>query len=381
MSSLLHARRRAMRLVLVVTAILAGAASVSYATTLATARSAAVVVITGCQAKSNGQLRLVASASECKDQELVVSWNSEGATGPTGPAGPAGPAGAAGAAGPPGHDGAPGPQGAPGTPGADGARGPAGPAGADGAQGPAGSNGADGAQGLAGPAGADGAQGPAGAAGADGAQGPVGPIGPAGPPGPPGQGGGSNNELTSPNGVYSLKVDDNGIVLNGGPNGLLRISSSGILMVGPGNAGRLLMDGQSIFLTGPQGAQLVLFNGGASLETPSNGSLALGLPNPGATLTGPGGSVLQLRASDVLLAGAGSVMSMGKNQLNESQLDLSSGWVQVASGHIGLGGYCHGVVRAQVDLVRNSYQFYAPLGTGGWENGIVPEGSPSVSAC
>jgi hypothetical protein len=105
------------------------------------------------------------------------------------------------------------------------------------------------------------------------------------------------------------------------------------------------------------------------------------LPNAGATLTGPGGSVLQLRENDVILTGAGSNMSFGKNQFNESQLDLSSGWVQVASGHIGLGGFCHGVVRAQVDLVRNSYQFYAPLQAGGWENGIVPEGSPSVFAC
>jgi hypothetical protein len=170
-------------------------------------------------------------------------------------------------------------------------------------------------------------------------------------------------------------------VLNGGQNGLLRISSNGILMVGPGNVGQLLMNNQSVFLTGPQGAQLVLFNGGASLETQSNGSLGIGLPNVGATLSGPGGSVLQLRASDVTLAGAGSILGMGPNQLNAPQLDLSSGWVQVASGHIGLGGFCHGVVRAGVDLVRNSYQFYAPINGGGWENGLVPEGSPTVSAC
>jgi hypothetical protein len=170
-------------------------------------------------------------------------------------------------------------------------------------------------------------------------------------------------------------------VLDGGPNGLLRISANGILMVGPNNAGRLLMNNQSVFLTGPLGAQLAFVNGGATLETPSNGSLGIGLPNAGATLTGPGGSVLQLRENDVILTGAGSNMSFGKNQFNESQLDLSSGWVQVASGHIGLGGFCHGVVRAQVDLVRNSYQFYAPLQAGGWENGIVPEGSPSVFAC
>jgi hypothetical protein len=95
--------------------VLAGAASVSYATTLTTARSAVVVVINGCQAKSNGQLRLVADASECKSNELAVSGNSAGATGPAGPAGAAGPAG------PAGNDGAPGTQGPTGTPGANGA--------------------------------------------------------------------------------------------------------------------------------------------------------------------------------------------------------------------------------------------------------------------
>lgn len=60
---------------------------------------------------------------------------------------------------------------------------------------------------------------------------------------------------------------------------------------------------------------------------------------------------------------------------------LGAGWVQVAAGKVGLGGFCRGVVREQVDLVRNSFQFSSTSGTGGWENGIVPTGSTVAYAC
>lgn len=101
-------------------------------------------VITGCQKPGRGFLRIVRSASACRSNERVVTWNERGPAGPQGPAGPAGQAGERGL------------------------MGPAGPAGAIGPAGPAGATG---------PAGAVGAT---GAAGAQGAQGPAGPQGPAG---------------------------------------------------------------------------------------------------------------------------------------------------------------------------------------------------------
>ncbi|HXH87174.1 MAG TPA: hypothetical protein VNI55_01020 [Gaiellaceae bacterium] len=49
--------------------------------------------------------------------------------------------------------------------------------------------------------------------------------------------------------------------------------------------------------------------------------------------------------------------------------------------YIGLGGFCRGIVREDIDLVRNSYQYYAPLNGGGWENGIIPDASTVAYAC
>jgi hypothetical protein len=66
----------------------------------------AATVITACKSDPSGQIRIVDDASECKNNEVAVTWNSEGPVGPagpagaTGPAGPAGPAGAQGPAGP-----------------------------------------------------------------------------------------------------------------------------------------------------------------------------------------------------------------------------------------------------------------------------------------
>jgi len=48
-------------------------------------------VISGCFSKSAGSLRVVVSTDECKNNEIGITWNSEGAPGPAGPAGPAGP--------------------------------------------------------------------------------------------------------------------------------------------------------------------------------------------------------------------------------------------------------------------------------------------------
>jgi hypothetical protein len=98
----------------------------------------AVTVINACAQNFTGDLRVVATKSQCKSDEHFVSWNVQGPVGQTGPQGPAGPAGPKGA---PGPQGVPGPVGPVGTKGATGAQGPAGPAGPAGPQGPAGAPG------------------------------------------------------------------------------------------------------------------------------------------------------------------------------------------------------------------------------------------------
>jgi hypothetical protein len=66
---------------------------------------AASEVITACRSEANGSLRVVDDAADCRSNEVVLTWNSEGPAGPTGPAGPAGPAGPVGPVGPPGPGG------------------------------------------------------------------------------------------------------------------------------------------------------------------------------------------------------------------------------------------------------------------------------------
>ena len=44
-------------------------------------------VITACKSESNGQVRLVDDASQCRSQEVAVSWNTEGPAGTSRPAG------------------------------------------------------------------------------------------------------------------------------------------------------------------------------------------------------------------------------------------------------------------------------------------------------
>lgn len=72
--------------------------------------------ITGCYSAS-GQLRVVASAAECREHETALEWNQRGPEGPQGLQGPQGPQGPPGVAGQDGQDGQ------------DGAAGPPGPAG------------------------------------------------------------------------------------------------------------------------------------------------------------------------------------------------------------------------------------------------------------
>jgi hypothetical protein len=60
-----------------------------------------------------------------------------------------------------------------------------------------------------------GPQGPAGATGATGPAGPSGPPGAAGPAGPAGPAGVFSGVLSSPNGLYSIAVADDGITLTG----------------------------------------------------------------------------------------------------------------------------------------------------------------------
>jgi hypothetical protein len=98
----------------------------------------AATVINACAHNVTGDLRVVASKSQCTSSEHFVSWNEQGPVGKTGPQGPAGPAGPKGV---PGPQGVPGPVGPAGPQGSTGGQGPAGPAGPAGPQGPAGTPG------------------------------------------------------------------------------------------------------------------------------------------------------------------------------------------------------------------------------------------------
>lgn len=59
----------------------------------------AAEVITACKNEATGQIRIVADASECRNQETAITWNTEGPPGPPGPPGAQGPPGPAGAGG------------------------------------------------------------------------------------------------------------------------------------------------------------------------------------------------------------------------------------------------------------------------------------------
>lgn len=171
-------RTRAVRVLLISTALLAGAAGVAYATTVVRS-NAPTSTIQACEG-IGGLLRIVQSPNDCRHHEVAISWNVVGPAGPKGNTGATGAQGVAGAAGAKGDTGATGPQGPQGDPGAQG------PKGDTGATGPQGEVGAAGAKGDTGATGAQGPQGEAGAAGAKGDTGATGPQGPIGPVGPSG---------------------------------------------------------------------------------------------------------------------------------------------------------------------------------------------------
>ena len=84
-------RRRPVQGALIVVSVLALAAGVSVAAGVGGGN-----VIQGCYGKSNGRLRVVTAAGDCKNDELAISWSRRGPAGPAGPPGVPGPARAAG---------------------------------------------------------------------------------------------------------------------------------------------------------------------------------------------------------------------------------------------------------------------------------------------
>jgi hypothetical protein len=201
-------------------------------------------VIHAC-VKSDGQVRIVTDASECKKPETHIQWNivgppgskgdpgSQGSQGLQGEVGPVGPQGLQGEIGPVGLQGSQGEVGSVGPQGLQGEIGPAGPQGDTGAVGPQGLKGDTGAVGPQGDTGAVGPQGlkgdtgavgPQGLKGDTGAVGPQGPAGPAGPQGPKGDtvvvasqgsaGGMSFYKVSSTNTFYAYRTTRNIIVCN-----------------------------------------------------------------------------------------------------------------------------------------------------------------------
>ena len=79
--------------------VVATIASVAWAVTSASDK------IVACAKKSNGAMRLVDAAKDCRKSERAVIWNTTRQQGPRGPVGPRGPAGPAGDAGADGLDG------------------------------------------------------------------------------------------------------------------------------------------------------------------------------------------------------------------------------------------------------------------------------------
>lgn len=168
------------RTLVLATAVVAVSASSAFG------QSSSTTTLGACVNRTNGNMRLAASAAQCRNPETFVQWSVTGPEGPQGeqgPAGPMGPAGADaadGAIGPVGPQGETGPAGPQGEIGPVGPQGDVGPIGPTGPMGPAGPEGADGADGAVGPAGPQGEVGPTGPQGPQGAQGETGPAGPAG---------------------------------------------------------------------------------------------------------------------------------------------------------------------------------------------------------
>jgi hypothetical protein len=152
----------------------------------------------GCYKKNEGQLRRVDSLTDCKKDEIPITWNIQGPKGDKGDAGLQGPPGL------PGAKGEPGAQGIQGTKGDKGDTGAQGSQGTPGEKGDKGDNGDKGEQGLQGLKGDRGAQ---GEQGLQGIQGLKGDKGDQGVQGLPGSGGGLNGlrEFTEP-GTYEFVI-------------------------------------------------------------------------------------------------------------------------------------------------------------------------------
>jgi hypothetical protein len=193
--------RRAVVGAIVVFAVL-GSAAGGAAVTSALERGPAQRVITACQNKSNGLLRVIKPGWRCRVGERRLTWNVRGRTGLRGPAGRRGVKGTTGRTGRQGVQGVPGPAGPRGLDGATGATGPPGAAGAGGSNGATGPPGAAGADGSNGEAGPEGPQGVKGDTGADGPQGPKGDTGQEGPQGAKGDTG-----AEGPQGIQGEKGD------------------------------------------------------------------------------------------------------------------------------------------------------------------------------
>ncbi len=198
--------------------VFASGAGVAYATQAGGAE--ATSVIEAC-VKQNGQITLVGAAGECGQNETRISWN---VVGPPGEAGPQGPQGLQGETGPAGPAGATGATGAAGPPGATGPAGPQGPPGADGADGVDGVDGLDGEDGSDGADGADGESVVSTAVAVGDANCPsggtrfvVGAVTSFACNGADGTGAGFSGSYTSPNGKFSLRITNQGIVLAGPP--------------------------------------------------------------------------------------------------------------------------------------------------------------------
>lgn len=121
--------------------------------------------INGCYQKENGQLRVVAEGSTCRDSELAIKWNEKGPKGDPGKDGSPGDKGPIGDKGPTGDKGQTGDKGEPGEKGITGDQGPAGDEGPAGDKGEVGDKGPIGDKGITGDKGPTGDRGPAGPAG------------------------------------------------------------------------------------------------------------------------------------------------------------------------------------------------------------------------
>ena len=184
---------------------------------------------TACMLRSTGTIRLIDPSlppssllSHCTSLEAQITWNQ------TGPQGPRGPKGATGAQGP------------------------------TGSQGPKGATGLEGAQGNRGPTGAEGSTGPTGEDGPQGATGPAGAF---------------TGHFVSPNGLFSIDVDDTGIRLRG-PGSDAHLNGAGWSF---SSVGTMSIQGPLVQLNGCS-APLALVNGLVAVQ-PSG--IGLILP-PGA---------------------------------------------------------------------------------------------------